>query len=109
MFAKNKPYRSKSFLSFCHSEMKHEPCCLCDERQWKELHHFGADGGMGMKPNDLEVARLCQDCHMDHGGKKRSLIKSMNPTDLILLVAFQDDALVLNRAWIEHMEDKDGK
>lgn len=102
MIPKNKPYRSKAFMRFCHEHMMPTRCCVCGE-QATELHHFGDDGGQGMKPSDNEIARLCNGCHQKHGHKKRSLIRNMR---YILLSEYQDDALELNRAYMKHLEGK---
>ena len=113
MFAKKKPYRSKKFLSFCHEHMTDAPCCICRNRQWEQLHHLGADGGTGMKASDNEVARLCNSCHSKiHSEMGRTLPAkaSMYPAtyakQMRWFVAMQGDALLLNRAWIEHLEGK---
>ena len=103
MIGKRKPYRSSAFLSYCHEEMRPEPCCLCGERPWDQLHHFGDDGGQGMKPSDNEVARVCYECHPKFDLKRRGLLKSGYHE---VLMAFEKDALALNRAYIEFLEDK---
>lgn len=56
-----------------------------------------------MKPSDNEVARLCVSCHRDNDHKRRSLIKNGYWE---ILESFQNDALKLNRLYIEHMEGK---
>jgi hypothetical protein len=99
-FPKNKPYRSKAFLKFCH-ELGGR-CALCG-RQFEELHHFGNDGGKGLKPSDSQIVRLCRPCHMGNDFKERSLLRSGKFEELI---SFQRDALELNRAYIEHLEGK---
>ena len=101
---KNKPYRSKAFLKFCHEQTPVVSCCIsgcC--RSWSELHHFGDDGGTALKPSDNEVARLCVNCHRDHGYKRRALIKNGYYE---ILECFQRDALKLNRMYLEHLEEK---
>lgn len=67
------------------------------------LHHFGDDGAMSKKPSDNEVARVCVICHRDNDYKRRALIKNGY---LEILEAFQNDALKLNRAYIEKLERK---
>jgi hypothetical protein len=101
MFPKTKPYRSKAFLKFCH-EHKRGICAMC-ENPWTELHHFGADGGKGMKPSDTSVVRLCAACHKTYCFKALSLFKRRDYGTLLL---FQRDALELNRAYIEYLEGK---
>lgn len=102
---KNAPFRSKRFLKFCHEETEKTSCCMprCN-RIWSELHHFGDDGGKGMKPSDNEVARLCSLCHRDNDFKRRALIKNGY---LEILETFQNDALKLNRKYIEFLESKE--
>jgi hypothetical protein len=100
---KNEVYRNPKFLNFCHQH--HQGLCvLCGKNRWQDLHHFGNDGGMGMKPNDLEVARLCKYCHEKFGHKRMSLVKR-NQTEVLL--AFERDAGVLARAWIQWTEQHD--
>jgi hypothetical protein len=101
---KSAPYRSKHFLKFCHESVPMTSCCLpgCS-RPWSELHHWGDDGGLGMKPSDNEVARTCLQCHRDTPYKKRALIKGGY---LEILIAFMADALRLNRLYLEHLEAK---
>jgi len=79
-------------------------CCVCQEHPWASLHHFGDDGGKGMKPSDNEVARVCITCHGKWDFKRRALIKSCEPRALDVLESFQNDALKLNRAYAEHLE-----
>jgi hypothetical protein len=102
MLEKNKPYRSKAFLRFCHEQMR-GLCCLSCGSQWAELHHWGIGGGMAMKPSDLQVARLCKSCHDKHPWKMVALV-TRGKTDI--LQAFMRDALYLNEAWIKHLEGK---
>jgi len=105
MFPKSKPYRSKAFLKFCHENMKPAPCCVCGDRPWDQLHHFGDDGGQSLKPSDNEVARICMHCHMKWDMKRKSLTKQIDYEKLSILESFQNDALKLNRAYIEHLEE----
>lgn len=102
MLSKSKPFRSKAFLKFCHNETGPAVCCLCQEKHWEELHHFGDDGGTAMKPSDNEVARTCLECHSKYGLKRRALIKNGR---FDILESYQNDALKLNRLYIEHLEN----
>lgn len=106
MFAKSKPWRSAAYMRFCHQEMKPAPCCVCGERPWVALHHFGDDGGQGMKPSDSEVARVCMFCHGKWDFKRRALIRSREPLALDVLESYQDDALKLNRAYLAYLESQ---
>jgi hypothetical protein len=65
------------------------------------LHHFGDDGGGSMKPSDNEVARVCTECHMKNDLKRRGLLKSALDE---VLEAYQNDALKLNKAYLEEIE-----
>lgn len=103
---KTKPYRSPAFLHFCHERMRPAPCCVCEDRPWLELHHFGDDGGKALKPSDNEVARLCVECHDAYDLKRRGLIKS--GFDAVLM-AYERDALKLNRAYLEHLDGEKRK
>lgn len=96
-----KPYRSAAFMRFCHEQMTPALCCVCNERQWVALHHFGDDGGCSLKPSDNEVARVCTECHMENDAKRRGLLRSGRGD---VLEAFQNDALKLNRAYLDHLE-----
>lgn len=102
MQQKEKPFRSKDFLRFVHERMRSTPCCLCGEREWTELHHFGPDGALAKKPGDLRVARLCRQCHDRNPLKTRALIKNDNWR---VLAVFACDALELNEAWIRHINN----
>lgn len=104
MLQKQSRYRSKAFMKFCHERMKPDLCCVCGDSPWVALHHFGDDGGTSMKPSDNEVARVCLKCHMDNDLKRRALRKIDNKTGTRVLEAFQNDALKLNRAYMEHLE-----
>lgn len=96
-----KPLRSKNFMSFAHNT-KPAPCCVCREKPFVQLHHFGSDGGRGMKPSDYEVARLCHDCALKYEIKRRGLI---NTGQYEILAAFQQDALELHDAWLRQLEE----
>ena len=107
MEQKKKPYRSKAFLAFCHEHLRGSFCCVCKEKPWTQLHHWGDDGGMGMKPNDLDVARVCEGCHLKYPYKKRALVMGSGLHSLTasrILTAFQRDALTLNQAYVKHLE-----
>ena len=103
MEQKKKPYRSKMFMAFCHEHMKPAVCPVCKERPWMHLHHWGEDGGTGMKPNDQALVRLCRPCHEDYGMKVRALVRHDR---MDLLRAFYLDALKLNMAYVQHLEGK---
>lgn len=98
--SKSPPYRSPAFLKFCH-ELPLVSCCLCGARPASELHHFGDDGSMGRKASDNEVARVCSRCHRDTPHKRRALIKNGY---MDILERFQNDALKLNRLYMEFLE-----
>jgi hypothetical protein len=100
-YPKTKPYRSKAFMRFCHEYMS-GPCALCSN-PWTDLHHFGNDGGKGMKPSDTMLVRLCRRCHQKFDFKAFSLEKNERYG---ILIVFQIDALELNRAYIEYLEGK---
>lgn len=97
---KRPPYRSRKFLAFCHKEGG--LCCLCGSN-FEHLHHFGDDGGRGLKPSDNEVARVCGDCHRKNDFKRKSLLKNRRYD---ILESYQNDALKINRAYIEKLEGK---
>jgi len=103
MFSKSPPLRSKKLLRFAHDELRDTVCCICQEAPWTELHHFGDDGGRGLKPSDNEVARVCKACHMTLDHKRRALVRRGEHE---VLEAFQNDALKINRAYIEQLEAK---
>lgn len=109
MIGKQKPYRTKMFMAFCHEEMKPAYCAVCTEEPWTQLHHFGDDGGTGMKPNDLEVVRVCKGCHDEYGYKKLALILHKKVSATVsewLLAKFYEDALKLNMAYVQYLEGK---
>jgi hypothetical protein len=93
-------YRNPGYMKFVHEEMP-GTCCMCGSRRWTELHHFGDDGGGGMKPNDIEVARLCHTCHELEGRKRRSLLMRGNSE---VIRTFERDAYKIMKAWIERGE-----
>lgn len=109
MIAKSKPWRSKNFMAFCHESMRDSAlCAVCGERQWAQLHHWGSDGGMSMKPTDLKLVRMCLTCHEKHGHKERALQSSSCRMDREvaerLLSTFRRDAVELLAAYVQHLE-----
>lgn len=86
----------REFLAWCHRQggVCADPSC---SSPWSELHHYGSDGGMGRRPNDYEVVRLCRACHDAHGRKRRALLRA---GDYERLAAWQEDTLELMRGWI---------
>ena len=62
-----------------------------------------------MKPNDLQVARLCEVCHKKFGYKERAL-RTQGKIDPMLavkvLAGFTRDAMILQSAYIQHLEGK---
>ncbi|MCK4792584.1 MAG: hypothetical protein KAV87_53135 [Desulfobacteraceae bacterium] len=56
-----------------------------------------------MKPSDLQVARLCKECHDRYPWKAGALVMREKWEHLACLLR---DALYLNEAWIEHLEAK---
>lgn len=103
-FLKIKPLRSKEFMAFAHKTVA--PCCICMERSYDHLHHFGDDGGMAMKPSDYNVARLCMLCHQKYDMKERTLLKNGLHEQLM---AMMKDALTLHDLWFRHIEENKGK
>ena len=104
------PLRSPGFLSWAHTQ-KPAPCCLCGVRPWQVLHHFGDDGGQALKPSDNECARCCDQCHRENDIKRRGLLKMSvadpdDPRPMDVLDRFQNDALKLNRGYIENLENR---
>jgi len=96
-----KPARSRDFMRFAHGTKPH-PCCVCKKKPFTQLHHFGDDGGMGMKPSDYQVARLCKSCADRWEIKRRALIKNGYYE---ILSMFQKDALELHEGWLRVVED----
>ncbi len=87
----------RAFLAWAHRQrgMCAHPAC---GNAWEELHHYGDDGGMGRRPNDYEVVRLCRSCHVHHGRKRRSLVLS---GQIDILEAWQEDTITLLRGWLD--------
>ncbi len=98
---KIKVARSKEFMSYAHST-KPAPCCICREKPFVQLHHFGSDGGKGLKPSDYQVARLCHGCAIRWELKRNALVKNGYYE---VLAAFQQDALELHEGWLRRLED----
>lgn len=101
MLNKNKPFRSKEFMKFLHERRKPAPCCICREKPWTQLHHFGKGGGKGMKPSDLYLARLCKTCADKYEVKTTALIRDGRWE---ILATFQGDALENIEAWIRFQD-----
>lgn len=72
---KNKPFRSKEFMKFLHErrDLVGWGCTLCSN-QWSQLHHWGRDGGTGMKPSDLYLVKLCKTCADSNEIKMTALV-----------------------------------
>lgn len=98
-----RPYRSRDLFRFVHQDMR-GLCCVCRKSPWEELHHFGDDGGMGLKPSDNEIARLCRACHREHDFKRRALARRDEKNGTHVLEAMQADALEINRVYLERLE-----
>ena len=97
-----KTYRSKEFMSFIHNNMRGE-CCVCRERPWQQLHHFGR-GAMGMKPSDAELCRLCRECAQANEVKKLAMKRDGRWE---LLATMQEDALEMNEEWLRYLAEKE--
>jgi len=113
MLDKRKPWRSPAFMKFCHERMRGAMCCTCGEKPWVQLHHWGDDGGMGLKPTDLKLARVCRKCHDKYGYKERAL---MSPrcglgleTARLILSNFRRDAIKLLEAYVQYLEGDEGQ
>jgi hypothetical protein len=91
-----KPLRNKEYLHWCARQLGE--CCLCDSPA-VDLHHFGSQGGMGMKGSDYWIARVCRDCHARVQGKRR--LAFMRNGDLETYVCLLEDALELAERWID--------
>lgn len=101
---KNKPYRSEEFMAFLHDrrDLVGEQCATCGSF-WKQLHHFGDNGGMGMKPSDLYLVKLCKTCADKYEVKTRALRRDRRWK---LLSVFLYDAMANVEAWIKWKEGK---
>lgn len=49
-----------AFLAWAHQQPG--VCCLCRREPWRELHHFGSQGGT-LRGDDEYVCRVCSGCH----------------------------------------------
>jgi hypothetical protein len=105
MFCKQKPFRSKALMNFVHRHMKPAPCAVCEIRPWRSLHHFGFDGGQGMKPSDHMLVRLCRECAQRYEVKWKAMFRDQK---WALFNTFAKDAFRIVRAYIEHLEMKGG-
>lgn len=97
--AKTKRLESRAFLSFAHEQ--YGPCCMCKERPWAELHHYGAKG-MGQRCDDYEVARVCHECHENVQGKRAAYFARTGLYSM--LSAMQTDNIELLKAWAANLE-----
>ncbi len=99
------PYRSAAFLAFVHRIRAGGPCVACGRAPWTELHHCGDDGGVGMRPSDAIVVRLCRGCHASPyaGRKLRALLRE---GQYELAVAYLRDACASLEAWAADLEER---
>lgn len=95
------PRRSPALMRFAHAHCKPAPCAVCGVRPWTQLHHWGSDGGLAMKPSDHVLVRLCGECARANEVKWRALTRD-NRWDLF--ERFAADALAILRAYTEHLE-----
>ncbi len=100
---KNKPFRSKEFMSFLHSrrDLVGDECALCTHT-WSQLHHFGNDGGTSLKPSDLYLVKLCHGHAVEHEIKMRSLICSGRWE---LLSHFLEDSMHNAETWLKWRQE----
>lgn len=100
--SKSKPFRSREFMAFLHErrDLVGESCAVCMNEYWSQLHHFGDDGGMGMKPSDLYVVRVCKECADRYEVKGRALRLSGKWE---LLSIFLDDSMHNVETYLEHL------
>ena len=98
-------YRSKEFMAFVHDTRRGGRCIACDDRPWIQLHHFGDDGGVGLKPSDYVLVRLCKSCHHDPptGRKLRAMRKA---GDHDLAADYLRDAIQSLQMWTAHLESQ---
>jgi hypothetical protein len=102
MLEKRKPARDKAFLRWVHERMVNSRCCLCMDAPWTQLHHFGANGGMGMKPSDYLVCRVCQQCHDRYGFKTGKF--TANEDRAVIIAHMQQDALQILEAYVQYQK-----
>lgn len=100
---RQKPYRSKAYLSW--AKFQYRKCCVCGENYGSELHHFG-DKGMGQKASDLLVCRVCPGCHQQVQGKRVIAFRRLR--QLETWIDIQADAIALLTAYIEYLEQRVG-
>ncbi len=101
MFPKDKPYRSKKYMAFCH-ELGGQ-CCVCKEQPFEQLHHFSKIG-MGMKGTDLKLCRVCTKCHERIAGKRR--LAFMRSGDILTWIDIQKDGMEMLCKYVEYLEGK---
>lgn len=103
-FSKSKPFRSKEFMSFLHSrrDLVGDLCPVCNRNPWVQLHHFGNDGGTGMKPSDLYLVRVCKTCADKYEIKMRALLMGQK---LELLTTFLEDAMHNVEEWLKYRRE----
>jgi len=99
------PYRDKDFLAFVHTARRDGLCVACESRPWSQLHHCGSDGGVGLKPSDYLVARICGECHRTapYNLKLRSLLKAHHEG---LAATYLSDAADSLSLWSAHLESR---
>ena len=76
-------------------------CCICKEKPFRQLHHFGSGGGKGMKPNDLDCCRVCRGCALKYEVKTTAMIRDGRWE---LLAMMHMDSAELKGAYIEYLE-----
>lgn len=103
---KCKPARDKAFLQWAHRELRSGLCCLCHQRPWEQLHHFGDNGGMGLKPSDYLVCRVCRSCHDTYAFKGRRWSWTEQTERVIAMAHMQRDALVILEAYLLYQQQR---
>jgi hypothetical protein len=97
------PYRSKDFLAWVHAHRSGDPCVACGRALWAELHHFGDDGGLALKPSDALVVRLCRGCHSSpYAGRKLRALQRDGQHELV--AAYIRDALASLEGYVGFLE-----
>lgn len=102
---RQQPFRSKALMAFVHEHLKPGPCAVCGQEPWTQLHHWGDDGGQGMKPSDHLLVRLCRDCATRYELKWKALVRDGK---WALFHLFAADAFAILRAYVEHLEQRRG-